>query len=139
MKARTLDEILAEMSPERRARIEARKQEMIAEVDSLRAVRKLAGMTQAQIASALGKKQPSVQKMERQADYFVSTLRRFVEAAGGSVAAGASSGALGCLMNTCAATMPTSYRMHIGIASASCEITSGGVTTAAMMKLATTK
>ena len=85
MKARTLDEILAEMSPERRARIEARKQEMIAEVDGLRAVRKLAGMTQAQIASALGKKQPSVQKMERQADNFVSTLRRFVEAEGGSV------------------------------------------------------
>jgi hypothetical protein len=32
-----------------------------------------------------GKKQPSVQKMERQADFYVSTLRRFVEAAGGSV------------------------------------------------------
>ena len=86
MKGRTLEEVLEQdFTPEARARIEARKKEMMAEVDSLRAVRKLAGMTQAQIASALGKKQPSVQKMERQADYFVSTLRRFVEAAGGSV------------------------------------------------------
>ena len=71
--------------PERRAKIEARKQELLAEIQGLKAVRKLAGMTQAQIAEALGKKQPSVQKMERQADYYVSTLRRFVEAADGTV------------------------------------------------------
>jgi hypothetical protein len=73
------------MPAERRARIEARVAEAIREIDSLQAVRKLAGKTQAQIAESLGKKQPSVQKMEKQADFYVSTLRRFVEAAGGSV------------------------------------------------------
>jgi hypothetical protein len=36
-----------------------------------------------------------------------------------------------------AAMMPASYRMHIGIASSSCEITSGGVMIAAMMKMPT--
>ena len=86
MKGRTLEDVLEQdFTPEARARIEARKQEMLAEIEGLKAVRKLAGMTQAQIADALGKKQPSVQKMERQADYYVSTLRRFVEAAGGTV------------------------------------------------------
>ena len=82
---RTTAELLAAMAPERRARIEARAAGMIAEIESLEAVRKLAGKTQAQIAAALGKKQPSVQKMEKQADFYVSTLRRFVEAAGGTV------------------------------------------------------
>jgi transcriptional regulator with XRE-family HTH domain len=83
--ARNLDDMIAGLSAERRARIQRRTQEMLAEVDSLQAVRKLAGKTQEQIAGALGKKQPSVQKMEKQADFYVSTLRRFVEAAGGTV------------------------------------------------------
>lgn len=37
-----------------------------------------------------------------------------------------------------AAMMPSSYSTHIGIASISCETTSGGVITAAMMKMPTT-
>lgn len=82
---RTTAELLAEMPLARRAKIEARAAEMLAEIDSLQAVRKLAGKTQEQIAAALGRKQPSVQKMEKQADFYVSTLRRFVEAAGGTV------------------------------------------------------
>lgn len=76
---------MAELPPERRAKIEARAAEMIEEINTLKEVRKLAGKTQAQIAATLGKKQPSVQKMEAQADFYVSTLRRFVEAAGGTV------------------------------------------------------
>ena len=83
--ARDLEQVLAELPAGRRKKVEARAAEMLAEVDGLRAVRKLAGKTQAQIADALGKKQPSIQKMERQADFYVSTLRRFVEAAGGTV------------------------------------------------------
>jgi hypothetical protein len=82
---RTRSEIMASLPSKRRAKIVARTEEMIAELDGLKAVRKLAGKTQEQIAVALGKKQPSVQKMEAQADYYVSTLRRFVEAAGGTV------------------------------------------------------
>ena len=58
-----------------------------------------------------------------------------------SVAASASSssGFLDDLANQPAATIPTSYSTHIGMASASCEITSGGVTTAATTKASTMK
>jgi hypothetical protein len=35
--------------------------------------------------------------------------------------------------------MPSSYSRHMGMASASCEITSGGVTMAAMTKATTMK
>jgi hypothetical protein len=86
MKGRTLDQVLNEdFTAEERAEIRARADTKIAEIDSLQSIRKLARKTQAQIAAQLGKKQPSVQKMEKQADFYVSTLRRFVEAAGGSV------------------------------------------------------
>ncbi|HZL00851.1 MAG TPA: XRE family transcriptional regulator [Caulobacteraceae bacterium] len=83
--ARSIEEVLADVPAHRRVQIETRAAELIEEVDGLKAVRRLAGKTQAQIAATLGKKQPSVQKMESQADLYVSTLRRFVEAAGGTV------------------------------------------------------
>ncbi len=37
------------------------------------------------MAASLGVKQPSVHKIERQSDLYLSTLRRFVEAAGGTL------------------------------------------------------
>lgn len=83
--ARTLEEVIASLPEDQQARIATRTQELIAEVEGLAAVRKLAEMSQAQIAEALGKRQPSVHKMEKQADFYVSTLERFVEAAGGEV------------------------------------------------------
>jgi hypothetical protein len=83
--ATTLNDKIAGLAPQRRAKVEARAKEILAEIDSLADIRKLAGKSQAQIAAQLGAKQPSVHKMEKQADFYVSTLRRFVEAAGGSV------------------------------------------------------
>ena len=50
-----------------------------------------------------------------------------------------SCGACVCLMKTLAAQIPSSYSTIMGIASASCETTSGGVTMAAMMKASTMK
>lgn len=83
--ARELNEVMAGLSTKRRKKVEARAAELIAEVHGLVAVRKIAGLSQAQIAQRLGKKQPSIHKMETQADFYVSTLERFVEAAGGTV------------------------------------------------------
>src|SRR5665213_464263 len=51
--ARSLDDILAALPTDRRARIEARAAELIEEVEGLKAVRKLAVKTQEQIAHAL--------------------------------------------------------------------------------------
>ncbi len=70
---------------ERRAQVEARSADLIAEVEGLKAFRQLAERSQEQIAQSLGIKQPSVHKIEKQTDLYLSTLRRFVEAAGGSL------------------------------------------------------
>ena len=45
----------------------------------------LTARSQEQIAQSLGIKQPAVFKIERQTDLYLSTLRRFVEAAGGTL------------------------------------------------------
>lgn len=83
--ARTHDDIMAGLPEERRERIKARAAQMHAEVEGLKALRLLADRSQEQIAQALGVKQPSVLKIERQTDLYLSTLRRFVEAAGGTL------------------------------------------------------
>jgi len=83
--ARTHDDIMASLPEERRERIKARTAKMHAEVEGLKALRLLADRSQEQIAQALGVKQPSVLKIERQTDLYLSTLRRFVEAAGGTL------------------------------------------------------
>ena len=67
---RTLSEIMAELPPERRKRIDARYRELKEEVESLRQLREVAGKAQADIAAALKIKQPSVSKIERQADMY---------------------------------------------------------------------
>ena len=82
---RTLDDIMVSLPKERRERIEANAAEMIREVEGLKALRKLAARSQDQLAQSLGVKQPSVLKIERQTDLYLSTLRRFVEAAGGTL------------------------------------------------------
>ncbi|WP_419826143.1 XRE family transcriptional regulator [Sphingomonas sp.] len=80
-----MKQIKAAMTPEDRAKVEARTAELIAEVEGLKAFRVLAERSQEQIAESLGIKQPSVHKIEKQTDLYLSTLRRFVEAAGGSL------------------------------------------------------
>jgi DNA-directed RNA polymerase specialized sigma24 family protein len=82
---RTLDQMMESLPEKRRQEIEARADELLAEVEGLKALRALAERSQEQIADALGIKQPSVHKIERQTDLYLSTLRRFVEAAGGTL------------------------------------------------------
>ena len=82
---RSHDDIMAALPPERRRKIEARAAELIAEVEGLQALRKLAERSQVAMAKALKIKQPSVHKIERQTDLYLSTLRRYVEAAGGTL------------------------------------------------------
>ncbi len=76
---------MAALPKARREAIEARSVELHREVEGLKALRQLAERSQEQIAQALGVKQPSVLKIERQTDLYLSTLRRFVEAAGGTL------------------------------------------------------
>jgi DNA-binding XRE family transcriptional regulator len=83
--SRTNQMILDGLSPARRRRIAARAAELTTEIEGLKALRQLAERSQEQIAASLGVKQPSVHKIERQADLYLSTLRRFIEAAGGTL------------------------------------------------------
>src|ERR1700733_13726842 len=48
-------------------------------------VRQLAGKSQQEVAEALGMKQPSLSKLEKQADMQISTLRKIVTALGGEL------------------------------------------------------
>ncbi|AWN40988.1 XRE family transcriptional regulator [Methylobacterium durans] len=82
---RNLDDVIAALPEERRDAVEARFQRLKDEVESLGELRRLAGRAQAEIASALQIKQPSVSKIEKQADMYLSTLRSYVEAVGGQL------------------------------------------------------
>ena len=82
---RTLAEMVDALPQERRERIDARYRELKDQVESLRELRQAAGKAQAEIAEALNIKQPSVSKIERQADMYLSTLRNYIKAIGGEL------------------------------------------------------
>jgi DNA-binding XRE family transcriptional regulator len=82
--ARNFRELEAKMSPESRARAEAMAKKMMAEM-LLAELRKFVGLTQEELAAALGITQPSLSKLENQDDMQISTLRRLVEALGGQL------------------------------------------------------
>jgi DNA-binding XRE family transcriptional regulator len=69
----------------RRARIDARYRELRDEVESLAELRRAAGKAQADLAATLKIKQPSVSKIEKQTDMYLSTLRSYIEAIGGEL------------------------------------------------------
>jgi len=71
-------------SPQRQ-RSRKRHQELKRQVKSLRELRLIAGKAQAEVATALQIKQPSVSKIETQVDMYLSTLRAYVEAIGGEL------------------------------------------------------
>jgi transcriptional regulator with XRE-family HTH domain len=83
--ARTLAEMVDALPQERRQRVYARCRELKDQVESLRELRWAAGKAQAEIAAALNIRQPSVSKIERQADMYLSTLRSYIEALGGEL------------------------------------------------------
>ena len=83
--ARSLNDIIAALPADEQAAVEARYQDLRQEVEGLRELRQIAGKAQEDIASALNIKQPSVSKIEKQADMYLSTLRSYVEAVGGKL------------------------------------------------------
>ncbi len=83
--ARTLNDVVASLPASRRERVEARFLELKDEVEGLQELRRVTGMAQADVATALKIKQPSVSKIEKQADMYLSTLRSYVEAVGGEL------------------------------------------------------
>lgn len=62
----------------------ARAMEMLREIH-LAALRRARELSQQDLADQLGIKQPKVSEMERRADMYVSTLRKYIEAVGGEL------------------------------------------------------
>jgi DNA-binding XRE family transcriptional regulator len=81
--ATTLREKMAQLPPERRARIEAEADRLHAEYLTLKDLRKAKALTQEQVAAALGIRQATVAQLEKRSDLLLSTLRSYVEAMGG--------------------------------------------------------
>ncbi len=82
--AKSIDILRKKMSPERKARIEKRVQEALAEMP-LAELRQAKKITQQQLAEALKVKQASVSKMENQTDMYISTMRKYIQAMGGEL------------------------------------------------------
>lgn len=80
-----LSDVMDRLPKARRDRIAARVREIRGEIEGLQALRKATTKTQVEIAKSLGVSQPSVAKIEKQADMYLSTLRSYVEAAGGKL------------------------------------------------------
>lgn len=82
---KTHDEYMNKLSPERQAKIKVRTQQLIAEELTLRDLRKALQMSQETVAELLGMRQGDLSKFERRSDAYLSTIRRYVEAMGGTL------------------------------------------------------
>ena len=81
----SLDDMMADLDPARRRKIEDRAAELIAEEMTLRELRQARQLTQVSVARELGISQDGVSRLEQRSDLLLSTLRRTVEAMGGSL------------------------------------------------------
>lgn len=81
--AKSFDDLAAKvMTRQQRERAKQLARRDLAEM-LLSEVRKLRGMSQKELAEALGIRQPSLSKLEGQSDMQISTLQRIVAALGG--------------------------------------------------------
>jgi transcriptional regulator with XRE-family HTH domain len=80
-----LERIRKELTPARRQKVAARAAQLIAEEMTLQELRRARKLTQVRMAKALGINQDGISKLERRSDLLLSTLRKTVEAMGGSL------------------------------------------------------
>ncbi|NEP60393.1 MAG: helix-turn-helix transcriptional regulator [Symploca sp. SIO2G7] len=82
---RKMKDFIASLPAERQQRIKERSEELLQEHMALQELRKAMAFTQEQIAQELGMDQGNLSKLERRTDLMLSTLRRYIEAMGGSL------------------------------------------------------
>lgn len=80
-----MQEKLSALPANRRKKIAKRTDALIAQEMTLRELRKMREITQAQLAKSLGIKQEQVSRSESRADVHLSTLKRSIEAMGGEL------------------------------------------------------
>ena len=79
----TLKERLRKLPAGRRAKVEARAAELLAEEMSLRDLRKVRELTQERMAELLGIGQEGISRLEKRSDLLISTLRNYLARMGG--------------------------------------------------------
>lgn len=82
--ARKFSELRAKMSTDSQARADAKARAMLAEMP-LNELRQARGLSQKMLAEVLNVQQPSIAKIEKRTDMYISTLRSHVEAMGGQL------------------------------------------------------
>ena len=80
-----LQDIWDSLSDEHKARIQDHSDELEVEYLTLQELRKTAGLTQASLSEGLKMPQSNVSRLEKSSDMLLSTLRSYVEAAGGKL------------------------------------------------------
>jgi DNA-binding XRE family transcriptional regulator len=80
-----VDRLIGKLIPIQRKKVEARAAQLIAEEMTLRELRQARKLTQVRVAKTLGITQDSVSRLEKRSDLLLSTLRKTVEAMGGSL------------------------------------------------------
>jgi transcriptional regulator with XRE-family HTH domain len=81
---RPFSDLTKDFSPERQARV-AEQVRTLKQAMALAELREARAQSQADLAAGLHVQQPAVAKMERRTDMYVSNLRRFIEALGGTL------------------------------------------------------
>ena len=82
---RTLKDVMDGLEPDRRARIGARAKEIHQESLTLKKLRSHMELTQMALARKMGVAQPTIAQLEQRNDIHVSTLRKYIEALGGTL------------------------------------------------------
>ena len=82
--AKKFEKLTGKMNPERVKRAKSKAKDIMAEM-LLSEIRKDVGLTQEDLAKAIGIKQASLSKLESQEDMQITTLQRLVKALGGQL------------------------------------------------------
>ncbi len=80
-----VEDVIAALDPDERRKVEDMAAQLIAEEMTLRELRKARELTQASVARELGIGQDAVSRLEQRSDLLLSTLKKTVEAKGGSL------------------------------------------------------
>jgi hypothetical protein len=83
--SRNVNDIINNLSPTQRKKVETRAAQLIAEEMTLQQLRQACKLTQQKVAKSLRIGQEGVSKIEKRSDLLISTLRDFVEAMGGQL------------------------------------------------------
>jgi predicted XRE-type DNA-binding protein len=82
--ANKFSELRARMSPDAQVRAETKAKQLLAEMP-LNELRQARGLSQKVLAEVLHVQQPSIAKLEKRTDMYLSTLRSHIEAMGGEL------------------------------------------------------